>query len=245
MGGPSEALLLAALAAGFLGSGHCVGMCGAIVILLERPEATRGPLLRRLVYNAGRLACYALLGALAGTAGLVLTQLAGAETGLRVLRYAAAVVVLLLALDLLFGLRTLGMLEAAGARVWRRLAPLAAKLLPATNLARAAGAGFLWGMLPCGLVYAAVALAASSGSAAAGAAVMAAFWLGTLPALLAAGALARRLASFRTRPAVRRVFGVLVLGAAILALVLPLQHGGDGGPAHEHGHAHGASASAR
>jgi sulfite exporter TauE/SafE len=150
--------------------------------------------------------------------------------------------VVLLAVNLIFGLRTLGFLEAAGARVWRRLSPLAGKLLPATTPARAFGAGFLWGMLPCGLVYAAVALAASSGSAAAGAVVMAAFWLGTLPALLAAGAMAGRLANFKRRLGIRRAFGVLVLVAAISALVLPLDHGGgQGGSPHAHAHGIGSA----
>ncbi|HEX5788375.1 MAG TPA: sulfite exporter TauE/SafE family protein [Woeseiaceae bacterium] len=233
----NEALLFAALAAGFFGSGHCIGMCGAMVLLLERPQDAPGALLRRLVYNAGRLTCYMLLGAVAAAAGLVLTRVAGVATGLFILRMAAALVVVLLAVDLVFGLRTLGFLEAAGARVWRRLSPLAGKLLPATTPARAFGAGFLWGMLPCGLVYAAVALAAGSGSAAAGAVVMAAFWLGTLPALLAAGAMAGRLANFKRRPGIRRAFGVLVLVAAMSALVLPLDHGGrQGGSPHAHAH---------
>ena len=83
-----EAALLAAFLAGFLGSTHCVGMCGAIVVLFEGGRHdSPGARLRRLSYNAGRGAFYVLLGVLAGLTGALLTKAVGVSTGLMLLRY--------------------------------------------------------------------------------------------------------------------------------------------------------------
>jgi sulfite exporter TauE/SafE len=72
--------------------------------------------------------------------------------------------------------------------------------------------GLLWGWLPCGLVYGALVAAAFAGSAEAGAAAMAAFGLGTLPWLLAAGVAAARVRDFLRLSAVRLAAGGAVLG---------------------------------
>jgi sulfite exporter TauE/SafE len=224
----TEVLMAAALAAGFFGSGHCLGMCGAVVSLIEQSAQTRGAWRRRVAYNAGRLGFYVLLGALAGGAGFVLTRLTGVNAGLAALRAIAALLVILLALNLLFDLRSLRGVEAAGLFVWRRMAPFATHVLPATTLPRALGAGFLWGALPCGLVYSAVAMAGATGSSAGGAAVMLAFWTGTAPALFAAGSLAARLPAMTRRPLIRRAGGALLLVIGLLALALPFWPRGHG-----------------
>jgi sulfite exporter TauE/SafE len=79
-------------------------------------------------------------------------------------------------------------------------------------------AGALWGWVPCGLVYSMLALAAASGGAAAGALVMVAFGLGTLPNLLAAGLAAQRVLAIRRQPWVRRCAGVLIVALGVIGL---------------------------
>lgn len=232
-----EMLLPVAFLAGFFGSGHCLGMCGPIVLLLENPQAqTAGfqGILRRLLYNVGRLLFYALLGAVAGAAGLVLTQVTGVGTGLALLRILAALLVVALGLNLLFNLQVLSYLEKSGALLWRHLSPLARHVLPISSPARALGAGFVWGALPCGLVYSAVALAAASGRALSGSLIMLAFWFGTLPALLLAGASANKLGTWTRNPSLRRFTGAMLLCVGIFALAMPYIHSGstDGGHPH-------------
>ena len=234
-------LLPAAFTAGFFGGAHCFGMCGAVVTLLEQPGVA-WPWRRRLAYNVGRLGFYMLLGAVAAGGGLALSRLAGVDTGLMVLRVLAGLLVIALGLDLLFDLRSLSFLERAGARVWKLVSPLATRVLPATTVPKALAAGFVWGALPCGLVYGAVALAATSGGAASGALVMAAFWLGTLPALLTAGTAAGAAGALTKRPVLRRASGILLLVVGAAAILLPyrhwLSHGEPQGPAQQH-EAHG------
>ena len=102
--------------------------------------------------------------------------------------------------------------------LWRRLQPLTRRFLPADTLPRALGLGLLWGWLPCGLVYGILATALLSGDALDGAAIMAAFGLGTIPNLLLAGFAMRRIgARLQARP-VRLAAGTLVLGFGVYGL---------------------------
>jgi sulfite exporter TauE/SafE len=109
-------------------------------------------------------------------------------------------------------------LERLGAGVWRRIQPYGANLLPADTLPKAFLMGGLWGWLPCGLVYSLLATALLSGGAASGAALMFAFGLGTLPSLLAAGMLFKRLRDFTSNTRVRFAAGALVAGFGFAGL---------------------------
>jgi sulfite exporter TauE/SafE len=108
--------------------------------------------------------------------------------------------------------------EAAGRPVWRRIEPIARRMLPIESTAKALGAGLAWGWVPCGLVYSMLVLAAASGSAAEGALVMAAFGLGTLPNLLAAGLAAQRLLAIRRVPWIRRAAGAAIVALGVFGI---------------------------
>jgi len=174
--------------AGALGSLHCVGMCGGLIaVASEGSCGSRQRLSVQLVYQSGRLLSYLALGLIAGSLGRAL-DLAGHAAGIG---KAAAIVAG--ATMVLWGL--LAMLEAGGVR--RRLPRL--RLLPERVLTwlgglrdrppvvRAAVLGGASALLPCGFLYGFALAAAATGSAGRGAAVMAAFWLGNLPALLGFG----------------------------------------------------------
>lgn len=228
-----ELALVTALLAGFFGSSHCLGMCGAIVVLFEGPDSVRNNATawpRRLVYNVGRGGFYALLGVIAGLSGALLTNMTGVAQGLWFLRVLAAVLVIAIGLNLLFDWRLTRFLEAAGGGLWQRMSRLAKHVLPANTLPRAFAAGFIWGALPCGLVYSAVAISATSGDALSGAAIMLAFWLGTLPTLLLVGTSADFLNRVRRRKMLRRIAGILVILVGLAAL-LPFASSSNG---HEH-----------
>jgi sulfite exporter TauE/SafE len=217
-----ELAFVAALLAGFFGSTHCIGMCGAVVVLFEgrASDATKSSAwVRRLTYNFGRLCFYALLGSVAGVSGAVLTKTLGVSQGLMLLRILAAALVIAIGLNLLFDWRLTRFLETAGTGLWSKLSRLAKYVLPADTPGRALAAGFLWGALPCGLVYSAVAIAATTGSLAGGAAIMFAFWLGTLPAILAVGTSAQQLNRFKSHRTLRRIAGIVVILIGLAALI--------------------------
>jgi sulfite exporter TauE/SafE len=209
-----EGLAAAALVAGLLGGVHCVGMCGGVAGALA--AGSRGSLPRRLAaFNFGRIGSYAIAGALAGAIG-GLANAAGPESVLRTALFVAAQ-----AMVVLIGLYVAGLsgaivrFERLGAALWRRIEPLRRHFFPVDSDPRALGAGMVWGWIPCGLVYGMLPLAAVAGGPIQGAAVMAAFGVGTLPGLVLAGAAARGLASARREPWVRRVAGLTIVAVGV------------------------------
>ncbi|MGD8575317.1 MAG: sulfite exporter TauE/SafE family protein, partial [Gammaproteobacteria bacterium] len=179
--------VLAMFLAGLLGSGHCMGMCGGIATALGALPGERPVWLQALLFNGGRVLGYGLLGLAAGG----LSNLLGSgmlPAGLAWLRLAAATLLVLLGAQLLFQRGLLAPLERMGGRLWKHIAPLAGRALGHDHGGAALGVGMLWALLPCGLVYTALAASLTTGDPAAGAATMLAFGLGTLPAMLAATA---------------------------------------------------------
>lgn len=204
------ALPLALLAGGLVSGLHCAGMCGGISAgfsLLHRQDLWR----RQLAFNAGRIASYAAAGAAAGALGSTGAYIAAVLPAQTILYLFSSAFVLGAGLHLA-GFLSLSRLEGLGVPLWRRIQPLATRLLPARTLPQAFAAGMVWGWLPCGLVYGALLAAAFAGGPAQGALAMAAFGAGTLPWLLAAGAAAARLREWSGLQRLRRAGGILLVG---------------------------------
>ena len=213
----SFAIFGALFVTGMLGGVHCAGMCGGIVAALAG-QGGRQRLSLHLAYSVGRVACYAIAGALAGAAGGLGLLLGGVLPVQFALYVLANLLLIGLGLYLAGVPGVVGWMERGGARLWRHLQPLTRRLLPADTLPRAVGLGLVWGWLPCGMVYAVLATALLTGNALDGAAVMLAFGLGTVPNLVLAGLAVRRLQSAtRARP-VRIAVGTLVLGFGVFGL---------------------------
>lgn len=222
----NEAIVLSALLMGFLGSTHCVAMCGGVVTVLSgglvqlgrRAPDIEGQATTALAYNAGRIVSYSFAGAIAGGFGAVLGRIPAFHSAELGLRLSAGVLMLGLGLYLAGGWARFASIERIGLPLWRRIEPTARRFLPARSLRGAFVLGGLWGFMPCGLVYTALALALGNTSVAGGALTMAAFGLGTLPTLLTMGVFASRIAGARvTRMAwVRRAAGALVFAFGLV-----------------------------
>ncbi|PKO31596.1 MAG: hypothetical protein CVU34_17185 [Betaproteobacteria bacterium HGW-Betaproteobacteria-7] len=208
---------LALFLVGLLGGTHCVGMCGGIVGALSMGAPGRWSM--HLAYNAGRILSYTAAGAAAGALGAASMSLEGQMPVRLVLYLLANLMLVALGLYLLGVTRALAFTERAGQHLWRRLQPLTRRFLPARTVAQALPLGLLWGWLPCGLVYSALASSLTAGSAGRGALLMLLFGLGTLPNLLLAGILFARLNEFVRRPVVRTLSGLLVLGFGLYGLL--------------------------
>ena len=217
------AAVTAALLAGLLGSAHCLGMCGGISGLFALHSSARGlkrQLPMALAYNAGRLVSYTLLGFAVAALGSPVVGITPAAAG--PVRLVAGAVIILIGLQVAFNIRALGILERMGGVVWSRISPLAGRLLPVTSLPRALGLGLLWGLLPCGLVYSLLLVAASSARAIDGAVIMLAFGIGTTPAMLLTGLGAARLSQIMRDRRTRLGAGLLIVLLGILTLIMPI-----------------------
>ncbi|MFA5631793.1 MAG: sulfite exporter TauE/SafE family protein [Porticoccaceae bacterium] len=216
----TDATLLASLAAmvaiGLLGAGHCIGMCGGIASALGFAARDGGGTHLVLGYNLGRVTSYALAGALVALLG----QWGSSYLTLGpILRTLSGVILILMGCYLAGWWRVLVRLEKVGGKLWKRIQPLGAKLLPVRSLPQALALGMLWGWLPCGLVYTALAYAAASAQVVDGALLMIAFGVGTAPAMVMGGLFAARARAFLQSKAVRTVaaLAMVVFGIWTLA----------------------------
>jgi sulfite exporter TauE/SafE len=201
--------------AGIAGSMHCVGMCGGFACALGADARGSGASLRRhLTYNAGRVTTYCFLGALAGFLGAELVGHAGDESAVALAQRTLAGVSG--ALMIFVGLQFLGYFSSAkqGAPGSSYLAAAFRDLLKAPGSAAPLAFGVANGFLPCPLVYAFGVQAAASDGPLAGMLVMAAFGLGTFPAMLVMGG-----AGIWLRPGTTQIASVAALkggGAATM-----------------------------
>ena len=221
---PVTSALVTAFLVGLLGGVHCVGMCGGIVAALsaglprERRTTLRAQLPLLLGYNVGRIAGYTLLGALMGALGLVALQFLPLHVTQRALYALAAVFMVALGLYLGGWWQGLNGVERLVARLWRLVEPVGRRLLPVRTAPQSLAVGLVWALLPCGLVYSVLVWAVGSGGPLAGAALMLAFGLGTLPNLLGMGLLAGAAARLGEQVWLRRAAGLVVLGFGLHAL---------------------------
>jgi hypothetical protein len=214
--------------AGVAGSFHCIGMCGGFACALGRAHGGwAANIARHLLYNSGRAVTYAFLGVLAGSLGQMISPsdgqplLGGAlDAGQRVLAAVAGLLMVVMALQL-FGLlqRAHGALAGFGGST---LVAAMRDLMGARGPAAPLALGVVNGFLPCPLVYAFAAQAASTASALTGFLTMAAFALGTFPAMLLMGGVGALLRPVWRQRGVRiaagfiLLLGLLTLGRALL-----------------------------
>jgi len=228
--------LAAAFILGLFSTVHCIGMCGGIIgaLSLSLPDDIRQRRKRHVffisLYNLGRILSYSFAGLVVGYIGAEAAAYTDMSDGPSILRHTGVVLMIAIGLYLAGWLPQLSKVERIGVPLWKVLEPIGRKLVPVTTMPRALLYGLVWGWLPCGMVYFVLVWALTSGSAAQGALTMAAFGLGTLPSLLAAGLAVSSLKRFTQMKTVRQVVGVLVIAMAIGSLLMPM-----GG--HKHGHA--------
>lgn len=221
--------MAAAFVAGLTGGLHCAAMCGGVACLLQAqsrdPRRAMAQWRCVLAYNSGRILSYTLAGMLAGAAGGAGLMLRGSLPVQQVLLLAAGLTLCLMALYLAGVAAWMRGLETAGAVLWRRVAPLTRRLLPADNAIKAYALGVLWGWLPCGMVYAALLLALSTGDAAAGAMVMLSFGLGTLPNMLLISGFAARLRQVTRQRHARLAVAGLLAATGLYGIAHAMQPG--------------------
>ncbi|MHC9509743.1 sulfite exporter TauE/SafE family protein [Kangiella sp. M94] len=199
--------LVSAFAMGFLGSTHCIGMCGGLTVALNTGTDKEKSLRLSFTYQIFRVLSYGILGALAGGFGYLFSK----WTNFPVLIVLGGIMLIMMGFYLLSWQNLLIMFERIGRKLWKKVSPVQSRFVPIKKFHQAAVVGLLWGLLPCGLVYSALAMASTSGTAVGGFASMVAFGLGTLPAMFAVGVFSNKLVNFFRNPKVRAVFGLLFI----------------------------------
>ncbi len=215
----TETTYLSAFALGLAGAGHCLGMCGGIAAALNLGGHRSAPV--TLSYHAGRILSYTLLGGLlgliAGSIDLVAWTIA--------LRYIAGFLLIGMGLSVANWWQGIQVLEKAGARVWAPVQQFSSRLLPIRNPLQGLALGLCWGLMPCGLIYSALAWSATAQNAVTSASLMLCFGLGTLPAMLAVSLGADSLQGFLRQRGLKLFIALMLIASGIWTLYLVSAHG--------------------
>ena len=216
-------LLSAAFITGLLGSAHCFGMCGGISGLFAVNASvvtSRKQFSKAVAYNLGRVLTYAFLGVIVAVVGrTAVDQIPKLAAPIRL---ASGLLIILVGLQVAFGWRILAFVETAGAKLWHKVAPAAKGLVPVETLVQALGLGLIWGLLPCGLVYSVLMIAATSADPLAGGLTMIAFGVGTMPAMVLTGLGAARVSEVMRRRSTRLGLGLLIVVLGLMTLAMPV-----------------------
>ena len=212
--------LVSAFIIGFLGSFHCIGMCGPIALSL--PVHQFSPLKKNLgilLYNFGRLITYSILGLIFGVIGksfslVGLQQWLSISLGILILLY-----ILLPQLKLFRSLQIPGVTSFIN-KLKHKLSVLFSK----KGLRFLFGIGLLNGLLPCGLVYIGIAGSVATQSLTDGALFMLFFGLGTLPIMYTV-AFAGQFITLRYRTAIRKMVPYVISAMALLLILRGLNLG--------------------
>jgi sulfite exporter TauE/SafE len=214
---------LVAFLMGAFSSVHCIGMCGSIIgtltLSLKAEIRNRKSLLFPYVvfYNLGRIASYSLAGALAGFIGSLVIQPLNQIDPYRILQILSAIIMSGAGLYIAGWFPRFAYIEKAGTRLWKLIEPFGRRLIPVQSLIQAFLFGMIWGWLPCGLVYAALALAATAGTADQSALTMLFFGLGTLPAVMSIGIMTGLLTRLSRMQRFKQAVGLFMIVLALFS----------------------------
>lgn len=212
--------ILAAISLGFLGSFHCVGMCGPIALALPvHQKSASQKIIAILAYNSGRMLTYALFGMLFGLIGQSFA-LFGYQQKLSVLLGVVILLALLVPKRFAYRLSFTGKLYGLLSRLKSNIA----RLFQRRSIGSFFSIGLLNGLLPCGLVYIGVAGAIATGTVLKGLLFMAFFGAGTLP-LMFLVSYSSHLLSVKTRHIIHKAVPVFTGIMAVLLILRGLNLG--------------------
>jgi len=213
-------ILLSALVLGLMGSFHCAGMCGPIAIALPlHGNTVPQKIFGGTLYNIGRTITYGILGALFGMLGQGI-HLLGFQQKISVVMGALMIISVLF--PALF--RNQFSLEKSWFSVVGKLKKSIGKLFAVRSFSSLFFVGLLNGLLPCGLVYIAIAGAIGTGSATQGTLYMILFGLGTIPMMLGISVVGNMM-GLALRNKINKIIPVLVVVVGLLFILRGLDLG--------------------
>lgn len=207
--------VLSGLALGFLGSMHCIGMCGPIALALPSQSKSKFSFyLGRILYNLGRVVTYTFMGLILGLVGQKI-NLAGYQQILSISLGAIILIIVLLPSRFKNLFRSIGFVKMITKALQSSIGVLFRKGSKTSLFA----IGILNGFLPCGFVYVALAGAVAMGNVESSILFMALFGLGTIPAMFSAS-IVTNLFGQNFRKKINRAVPVF---AAVLAVIFILR----------------------
>ena len=207
-------IILTAITLGFIGSFHCVGMCGPIALALPlNQNSYLSKVSGVLTYNIGRIFTYAILGGLFGLLGQSLV-IAGYQQIVSITLGAAILIMVLLPNNLFAKYKITNLMYSHIGELKKKLGLLFKK----NSYPSLFFIGTLNSLLPCGLVYMGIAGAITTGNSLQGSLFMAMFGLGTLPAMFSLSLLGNSI-SIKYRNKINKAMPAFLVATALLLIL--------------------------
>lgn len=200
-----------AVVAGILGSGHCLGMCGALVSGYFMKAGGGRSYLPYFAYQLTRISVYTMVGFAAAALGFVLVSSGLFGKIQSILQMVIGTVVILLAMGILGWIPFQGSIRLIPMNVLRKGYAAASRKGPVLG---AMIAGFLNGLMPCPLTFAMAVKATTAATVVEGGALMLAFGAGTLPTMLLVSVAFGKLGA--------KVRGMMMKSAAVIMIFMGL-----------------------
>ncbi len=227
----TNALLLAYLSTGFaIGFGHCIGMCGPLVVSFSLRLKDRNILIPQMLYHCGRILTYMVLGGIMGAMGSFTIVAANIALIQKAAMFFAGVLVVFMGLSTTgwIPLRKISFLNNTPTGV---LSNRVGKLAKSQSVIAYLPIGLILGLLPCGPVYTALLGAAGAGMEAPavyhgvliGTALMFAFGIATVPALILVAKLVD-MGWLKSRDIIYRIGGILMIGVGIYFIISAIRY---------------------
>lgn len=220
-------LLTIAFMIGLGSTGHCLMMCGGISSALSSQlvhEAAVLKILKLLLFHLGRISCYSLLGLLLGSA--IHWLLSFSANLVMIARVISALLIIIMGLYVAGVSTIIKLLEKQLGFIWRKLQPVTLRFMHMQQWHHAYILGFLWGFLPCGMIYSTLLWASSNNQGMQTALLMFSFGLGTLPALFIANLFSLKTLSFFQKKHFKRAIGFLLIAFGLWSLgFMAMPHG--------------------
>ncbi len=191
---------------GLVSAGHCLGMCGGLMLAAGLNSQNRTLV---TFYNLGRVSTYLLLTLVFGLFFEFLPS-----SSLPILKAISGFLILFIALYYLGVSKLISKLDNLGLPLWKKVQPLSKRLLPVKKANTAYGLGMLWGLIPCGLVYSALAFSLTGGSLLKSLLLMLSFAVGTLPAMVSSALFAQQIRGILNVRFVKVFLGITMIGLA-------------------------------
>jgi len=207
-------MLWTAFLLGLFGGMHCIGMCGPIAIAIPGRQGAIANLIHKTLYNTGRVITYSILGLFTGLIGQGFS-FAGWQQGLSIFLGVFLILVIVITKSGNLNIPSVRIISVLTNRIKRYFA----QFLKRRSMGSALAMGIVNGLLPCGLVYIALAASIAGGSIESGAMYMMVFGLGTFPIMLAVS-----LAGNFIRPVLRqKIYRLVPVFIVTLGLIFILR----------------------
>ncbi len=216
-------LLAIAFMIGLGSSGHCLMMCGGISSALSSRLTTETPLLKiskLILFHFGRISCYSLLGFVLG--GVIHWLLSFSTHLIVIARIISALLIIIMGLYVAGVSTIIKLLEKKLGFIWHRIQPITLRYIHMQKWHHAYFLGFLWGFLPCGMIYSTLLWASSNNQNLQTGLLMFSFGLGTLPALFFANLFSLKTLSILQKKHYKRTIGLLLIAFGLWSMVFML-----------------------